>query len=144
VYTLEDIMEQAMQDEYAVNLSGDGFTSKLLYGCKISKDHETKRIELLNTSKGGEWYSSVDDESLEVFLEKGWRVGVYVLSLSNYRAKLEKVEQSIKKEMNGRKNPKQIQSLKTARQNIMERYSKINFKLNQISNGKIKNRKHQG
>jgi len=134
MYTLQDIMNQAREDEYAIDLSGDGFSSKLLYGCKISQCHETKKIDLLNTSKGGDWYTFVDEEDVKVFLEKGWRIGVYELSLSNYRTKLDKVEQAIKREMNGRRNPKQIQSLKNSRQNIMERYSKINYKLNQISN----------
>jgi hypothetical protein len=68
--------------------------------------------------------------------------------LSNYRIKLDKIEKFIKSEMNGRKNPKQIQSLKSSRQRILERYSNIKNKLNQlnklnqIKNGQIKDSKH--
>lgn len=141
-YTMQDIMNQAMEDEFSANLNGKTYTARLLYGCKISQDKETKGIQILNTSLGGEWYSKIDNEQLNIFLEKGWRIGVYELSLSNYRLKLDKIEVSVKKEMNGRRNPKQIQSLKSARENILRKYSKIKYKLNQESNGKIKDSKH--
>ena len=124
-YCLDDVMEQAITDEFSVSVDGDGYQARILYGCKIMQDNETKEIKILNTALGGEWYKTVDFDLLEVFLQKGWRFGVYELSLSNYRIKLDKVERLIKKEMNGRKNPKQIQSLKMSRQNILERYSKI-------------------
>tara|TARA_R100000655_G_scaffold107044_1_gene157006 strand:+ start:512 stop:949 length:438 start_codon:yes stop_codon:yes gene_type:complete len=142
-YSLEDIMNQAMADEYSANLSGNKYNARLLYGCKIHQDHETKTVEILNTSLGGEWYSNITEPQLNIFLEKGWRIGVYELSLSNYRLKLDKIEASIKREMNGRRNPKQIQSLKSARTNVLNKYSKIKFKLNSKSNGKIKNNQHQ-
>ena len=126
-------MNQAMTDEYSANLSGNKYDARLLYGCKIHRDHETKKVEILNTSLGGEWYSNITEPQLNIFLEKGWRIGVYELSLSNYRLKLDKIELSIKKEMNGKRNPKQIQSLKQARENVLKRYSKIKMKYNQIS-----------
>ena len=138
-YSMQDIMNQAMQDEFSANLSGNKYNARLLYGCKIHQDVETKEIQILNTSLGGEWYAKVDNNQINIFLEKGWRIGVYELSLSNYRLKLDKIEWSVKKEMNGRRNPKQIQSLKSARENILRKYSKIKFKLNQESNDKIKN-----
>ncbi len=140
---MQDIMNQAMQDEFSANLSGNKYNARLLYGCKIHQDVETKEIQILNTSLGGEWYAKVDNNQINIFLEKGWRIGVYELSLSNYRLKLDKIEWSVKKEMNGRRNPKQIQSLKSARENILRKYSKIKFKLNQESNDKIKNNQHQ-
>ena len=127
-------MNQALEDTYAMVLDSDEYSSRMVYGCKISRDNESGNIEILNTARGGDWYLPLTDQELQHFLEKGWRIGVYELSLSNYRIKLDKVERSIKKEMNGRKNPKQIQSLKMSRQNILERYSKIKSKLNLISN----------
>lgn len=143
-YCHQDVMQQAMADEYAVDIGGNGYQARILYGCKISMDDETQEVTIQNTSRGGEWYKPVSYEEEEVFLNKGWRIGVYELSLSNYRIKLDRIEQSIKSEVNGRKNPKQIQSLKNSRENILNRYSKIKSKLNQISNyDKVKNRKHQ-
>ena len=143
MYTLEDIMQQAIDDEYSTNVDGKKIISRLLHGCKISQDLYTKKIEILNTAKGGEWYSKLTTAELNFFFEEGWTIGVYELSLSNYRTKLDKVEHLIKDEMNGRRNPKQIISLKASRESIMNRYAKIKKKYNQIKSKhndiKIKN-----
>lgn len=50
----------------------------------------------------------------------------------NYRSKLDKIEESIQKQMNGLMNPKAIQSLKTSRERVMQRYSEMNQKYNQL------------
>ena len=132
-YTLDDVFDQACADEMAVSLNGVGYNARLLYGCKIQKSLDTLDIEILNTSQGGAWYQIISNDFKKIFLKKGWRIGVYELSLPNYRLKLDKIELSIKKEMNGKRNPKQIQSLKQARENVLKRYSKIKMKYNQIS-----------
>lgn len=148
VYTLIDVWNQAKEDCLTANLDSKGYEARILYGCKISKDNSTDMIQLQNTSRGGEWYLQLDPDEIEIFLKMGWRIGIYMLSLSNYRIKLDKIEKFIKSEMNGRKNPKQIQSLKSSRQRILERYSNIKNKLNQlnklnqIKNGQIKDSKH--
>ena len=139
-YSPQDIMQQAIEDNYAVDVSGDGYIGKILYGCKISMDNQSKEVVIQSTTMGGEYYKEVPADIHETFLKKGWRIGVYELSLSNYRTKLDRIGQSIKTEVNGRKNPKQIQSLKASRESILKRYSKIKNKLNQISN---ENSKHQ-
>lgn len=148
VYTLIDVWNQAKDDCFTANLDGEGYEARILYGCKISKDKETNMVQLQNTSRGGEWYIQLEPEEIEIFLNMGWRIGIYMLSLSNYRLKLDRIERLIKMEVNGRKNPKQIQSLKSSRQRILERYSKIKNQLNQlnnlnqIKNGQIKDSKH--
>ncbi len=148
VYTLIDVWNQAKDDCFTANLDGEGYEARILYGCKISKDKETNMVQLQNTSRGGEWYIQLEPEEIEIFLNMGWRIGIYMLSLSNYRLKLDRIEMLIKMEVNGRKNPKQIQSLKSSRQRILEKYSKIKNQLNQlnnlnqIKNGQIKDSKH--
>ena len=72
-------MIQALEDSYAVNVSGDGYSAVILYGCKISVDHETNDVTIQTTSMGGEWYKDISQESHQIFLEKGWRIGVYEL-----------------------------------------------------------------
>jgi len=133
VYTLIDVWNQAKDDCFTANLDGEGYEARILYGCKISKDKETNMVQLQNTSRGGEWYIQLEPEEIEIFLNMGWRIGIYMLSLSNYRLKLDRIEMLIKMEVNGRKNPKQIQSLKSSRQRILERYSKIKNELNQLN-----------
>jgi hypothetical protein len=131
-YSLEDIWVQAVEDAYAVTLDGSGYQSRMVYGLKIVKDDETNEIQLINATRGGDYYREVNAEELKVFLEKGWRYGVYVLSLSNYRLKLDLIEQKIHKEMNSRKSKKQIDILKGSRKRVMNKYSEINYKLNQL------------
>ncbi len=131
-YSLEDIWVQALEDTYAISLDGKGYQSRMVYGLKIVKDDETNQIELINATRGGDYYREINAEELEVFLEKGWRYGVYVLSLSNYRLKLDIIEQKIHKEMNSRKSKKQIDILKGSRKRVMNKYSEINYKLNQL------------
>lgn len=130
--TLDEIFEQARQDSYAFPLDGDGYEARVLYGCKILRDNETGKVTLLNTQLGGDYYEALNREDIEVFQQKGWRCGVYVLSLNNYRSKLNKVEKAIQREMNGRRNPKQIQSLKSHRERLMKRYTFIKQKFNLI------------
>jgi len=145
VYTLIDVWNQAKEDCFTANLDGEGYEARILYGCKISKDNDTNMVQLQNTSRGGEWYLQLGPDEIEIFLKMGWRIGIYMLSLSNYRLKLDRIEMLIKMEVNGRKNPKQIQSLKSSRQRILEKYSKIKNQLNQlnqIKNGQIKDSKH--
>ena len=137
VYTLIDVWNQAKDDCFTANLDGEGYEARILYGCKISKDNDTNMVQLQNTSRGGEWYLQLDPDEIEIFLKMGWRIGIYMLSLSNYRLKLDRIEMLIKMEVNGRKNPKQIQSLKSSRQRILEKYSKIKNQLNQLN--QIKN-----
>jgi len=85
MYSLEDIWNQATSDDYAVNLDGDGYESRLVYGVKIIRDNETESIQILNTMRGGSYYTPINSQEAQVFHKKGWRNGVYVVALSNYR-----------------------------------------------------------
>ena len=92
----------------------------------------TKQVQILNTMIGGNYYSNITEKDYETFLKKGWRYGVYVLSLSNYRTKLDLIERRIQKELTGRKSQKQLGILKTKREQVLLKYSELNYKLNQI------------
>ncbi len=129
--SLRDVWEEAKDDTYSSNLDGVGYESRLVFGIKIVYEHETKFVHILNTSKGGDFYTEV--KNLDPFFKGGWRYGVYKTALSNYKYKLDKVDESMRNEVNGKKNPKQIKSLKNARVRILSRYNNIINKLNQIS-----------
>ena len=132
-YSLEEIFQQSKLDDYAIALDGDGYESRMVYGIKSVRDNETKDIQLLNTMVGGDYYKVVPQDQVKVFLEKGWRNGVYVVALSNYRSKLILIEQKIHKVMNGNKSEKQIKALQSQRTRIMNQYSEINQKFNQLN-----------
>lgn len=143
-YTMDDIYNQALEDTYAVAIDTDSYSSRMVYGAKIMKDHGSGRFELLNTMKGGDYYTQVTADELENFLSGGWRYGVFVLSLSNYRSKLDIIEQRIKQHINYKKSEKQIGILKSSRERILRKYSEINSKLNQINYGNKVNNNEKG
>jgi hypothetical protein len=144
-YSLDDIFVQATNDPTASPLHGNGYESYLLYGIKIIKDNETSKIELLNTAKSGDFYHPLNQEDMNLFHEGGWRYGIYVISLSNLRVKLDKIEQLIKKRMNEKptSSEKQLAHYQATRQNTLERYTEITIKLNKLKsnqNGKTTER----
>ena len=131
-FSLEEIFEQSIGDNYAADVSSRGFTARVVYGIKLVKDLKTDKIKVYNTAKSGDYYQEVEEEEYSIFLEKGWRYGVYVLSLNNIRLKLDKIEGKIKQEVNGRLSKKAILGWKSNRASLMARYSKITKKLNQL------------
>tara|TARA_R110000803_G_scaffold56959_3_gene114673 strand:+ start:11648 stop:12058 length:411 start_codon:yes stop_codon:yes gene_type:complete len=130
--SLEEVFQQALEDTHCTNLSSKGYEAFLVYSIKIIKDAITNEVMILNTAKNGDHYHLLDSEEIKIFLEKGWRYGVYVVSLSNYRLKLNKIERLIKAEANGRGSVKQIKSHKNYREYILLRFSEVNQKLNQL------------
>lgn len=131
-YTLEDIWEQASSDKFAMRIDSSGYEAIIIFGCRITRDFDTKKVMIFNTGRGGDYYLPLEDEETKDFLQKGWRYGCYVVSLSNYRRKLKKIEIMIRNEVNGKNNPKQIQSYKVSRDNVMDNYREISNKLNKI------------
>ena len=129
-YTLEQLFNQAVLDNLAVNLDSPIAEARMVYGCKIVREYEDGIIFIQNTAKGGDFYKVLTDQELEPFIEKGWRHGVYVVALDNYRRKLDAVERAIRQEMNGRQNPKIITSLKSHRERILNKYNIVTQKLN--------------
>jgi len=104
-------------------------------GVKIQKF--ANHIEIMNTAKGGSYYSECDKIEYSYFQEGGWKVGCVKLGISNCLHKLELIENKIKNEVNTRKNDKHIQNLKNKRESILIKYSKHNNKLIKIkTNGK--------
>tara|TARA_R100001369_G_scaffold89904_1_gene128097 strand:+ start:67 stop:471 length:405 start_codon:yes stop_codon:yes gene_type:complete len=131
-YSLEQIFQQAKEDSYTASLDSDGCEAKILYGVRIERIKSIGTISIHNTTKGGDYYTKIEPEELLYFLQKGWRYGVFSLALSNYRSKLDIIEHKIREEVNTRKNAKHIQSLKSNRQRILNRFAKVSHKLNQI------------
>jgi len=141
MYTVQEVMEQALIDSQSIRVDGDGYEATISSGFKASRDNLSGQIVFKCTSRGGEWYSKLRENEIEVLLKKGWRIGVDVLSLSNISTKLDRVEELIKREMNERRNPKHIQHLKKMRDNLIIKYNYFKSKLNR---NEIKNSKHQG
>ena len=129
MFSLEEIFDQAFTDNKSVKRIENGYQSVGLLDVKILKDDYTHDIDLLNTSK--RYYQRLTDLEFDAFEQNGWRYGVYVVTLSNYRSKLDKVEKSIRDEVNGKGSEKVIKQLKATRESLMSNYTQLNNKLNE-------------
>jgi len=131
-YDLQDIWCQALDDDFATDINGQGYESRLVYGVKIIRDNVTKEVQILKAMTGSEYYPKLSKDEIEVFLDKGWRYGIYSLSLASYRTKLENIKEAIKSEVNGRNRIKILYLYKESRDGILKKYNNINNKLNQL------------
>ncbi len=132
MFSLEEIFDQAFSDKRSAKIIENGYQSVSLLDVKLIKDDYTHGIVLLNTSK--RYYQRLTNREFDTFKEKGWRCGVYVVTLSNYRSKLDKVEKSIRDEVNGKGSEKAIKQLKATRESLMSNYTQLNNKLNEQTN----------
>ncbi len=132
--TLNDVFNEAKEDSYCAVLDTKYVEARLVFGVKVVRDKESGDVEILNTQRGGDFYQEIDVDEYDYFLQKSWRFGVYRVSLSNYRRKLSNVEASIKDVIDTKQSKKQLESLQLRRLKIMNRYTKINSKLNLLHN----------
>ena len=132
MYSLEYIFQESVEDFESAILDSLDYEARLLRGIKIVKDNETGEVVIFNTTKGGDYYKEIEDGEYNLFLENGWKIAVYVISLSNYRRKLVSIEQRIKEELRGRKNAKSIKMSKSRRLAILKNFSEVSNKLKEL------------
>jgi Fe-S cluster biosynthesis and repair protein YggX len=128
MYKLTDIFNQADSDEVSINIDGLGYEARLRQGIKITR--EGQDVQILNTTRGGLFYDEITSEQYQTFLESGWVIGVYRLTLVNYRNRLELIEKKMKQEVNTRKNDKHIKSMKKIRASILIDYRRVTKQIN--------------
>jgi len=126
MYNLHEVFSQALNDNGSICMSVKGGTAIINNGCKIQQMGDC--IQILDM--GSEYYKEFTDDQYRIMLENGWKDGCYLLTIENCKAKLDLIEQSIREEVNSRKNDKHIQHLKSRRENILKRFTKIKSKLN--------------
>ena len=128
MYKLTDIFNQADNDEVSINIDGLGYEARLRQGIKITR--EGQDVQILNTTRGGLFYDEITSEQYQTFFEYGWVIGVYRLTLVNYRRRLELIEMKMKQEVNSRKNDKHIKSMKKIRTSILIDYRRVTKQIN--------------
>ena len=128
-YNLTDIFNQAENDDYAVKIDGNGYKSVILYSVKIIKDDKSGEVVIIDTVNKLYYYQSISKDDENVFLNHGWRQGVYHLTLDKYREKLNLIEKSIKESISSKQPKKVIDHLKSERQRILDKYTEINNKI---------------
>ena len=134
MYSLEEVFNQSNKDRYAARLNGVGYISNTLYGVKIIRDNITSDVEILHAQFSEGYYAELTEDQVKIFLDNGWRYGVFVVALSNYCLKLDSIENKIKDAMSRRGSKKLVQMLKDRRDEVLKKYTEINNKLNKIKN----------
>lgn len=122
-YNLEEIWHQAKNDNKSIEIEYVTYTSYIFKGIKIVK--EGKNISIYNTKKMGLSYDLISEEHYYVFLQFGFRAGVYHVLKSTYLDMIDVINHKIKKEINNQNNRKQYKKLKTLREELINKYSKI-------------------
>ncbi len=131
MYTLEEIYQQAMEDQGAYHPKHSGKQGILKIGILLNKYSD--RIEILNTTRGGDYFMELTPKEYSFFYENGWKKGVILTSMHNYERKLKMIEGRIQNELNTRKNDKHIQSLKASREKILRKYAERKKLLSQLN-----------
>ena len=132
LYSLTEIFEQASKDSTASEYHGNGYKAYISYGVKIVEDRRTGEHYIYNIGRRGDFPDEINVEEYGIFLTNGWKYGVYNISLSNYRTKLDLIKDKIRDIMNTSKSEKQVQTLKDKRDTIMQRYNELLIKLNKL------------
>ena len=127
---LQQVFEESLNDSGSVNLNGDDYEARMKLGVKIMKDKNTNEVVIFDHSKGGNYYVEMNPKDLQVILDHGWTNGILKITLEKYKAKLERIKNSIATELNGNKSSKRLNYFKEARQQILNKYYKVTQKLN--------------
>ena len=125
---LQEVFDQAIKIQGCINLDGNGYQACIYLGVKISRDDLTKQVKIYDPQKRLNYYVEVDKGLYKLFLDKGWKDAVIQITLEKYKQKLEKVKESISKEMNANQSPKRLRLLKEMREQILKKYYKLTQK----------------
>jgi hypothetical protein len=124
------VFKQARSEYGSVNIDGDGYQACVYLGVKITKDDMTGEIKIYDPQKSVNYYVEIDKSLYSLFIKKGWLGAVIDITLSKYKEKLERIKESIAREMNGNQSPKRLRVLKEMREQILNKYYKLTQKLN--------------
>ena len=127
---LEKVFKQARSEYGSVNIDGDGYQACVYLGVKITKDDMTGEIKIYDPQKSVNYYVEIDKSLYSLFINNGWLGAVIDITLSKYKEKLERIKESIAREMNGNQSPKRLRVLKEMREQILKKYYKLTQKLN--------------
>jgi len=115
----QQIWEQAEKDVLATRLVTPDSTSMIFKGVKII--NQDGDIKIYNTKLSGDFYKEVTEQQYEEFFELGFRQGSYRVAIANYMHSLSILTYKIRDEIGHRNNQKHYLSLKTMRQNLMNK-----------------------
>jgi len=126
---LHEIFQEAINDYGSCDLSGNGYEARMRLGIKISRDLETDEVIIYDYSKS-DYYVEMKDINKSVIDQLGWYKGVLTITLEKYKDRLDRIKESIKRELNGGKSKKRLNYFKDSREQILKKYYITTQKLN--------------
>ena len=118
-----DLLEIARDDVMCISL-GDTETEMYMYkGIKIVKALDDIRI--YNTTTFSLNYQEISEDDYYFFFKNGFRPGVKHVLRKTYKDKINKINDKIQDEVNNRNNKKHYDALKVRRDNLINKYSKL-------------------
>jgi len=81
-----------------------------------------------------EYYEEISDEDYNLFRNKGWLFGIYTLSLTNLKQRIDQLNEGIRYEVNQNKRKKKLLQLREEREQVLKRYYKVNQLLIKLNN----------
>lgn len=111
-----DIFQQASRDMISTRIKTMSSESYVYKGVKIEMDDDGVRI--FNTKGNGDYYVEISSMEYSIFKDKGWKLGCYVISISNNRRILNKINEKISSET----NLNRIQSISRYRDTIINKF----------------------
>lgn len=130
--TIDDIFKEAKCCECGI-LDGVGFEARIFMGIKIVRDCSTGSTKILTTHNNGHYYHELSDYEYGLIFIKGWRVGVYLIKLENYKEKITVIRGKLNKLVNS-KRKKHIMDLESSLMDVIERKTLITKKINHYGN----------
>ena len=128
--SLMDVFNEAMDDYATTKVNDTGYKAGIFLGVKITKDDTTDEIKIYDPEESINYYVEIQGNVYSLFHSKGWKVAVIELTLKKYKERLERIKDSISREMNNNQSPKRLRMLTESRQQILRKYYKLTQKLN--------------
>lgn len=135
MYTMSEIFDEAWRDNAAARSVGFSHRSVFYNGVKMSASRVGERTYTLeNIGRGGNYYTELNEEEVNVFLEKGWRQGVYNVAIKNHQNKIEALNRVIRRttkstKIDDAKKEVLISDYNNLLQTTIEKLNKIKSKL---------------
>ena len=133
MYSIIDIYEQALLHRPSKGAESDEQHFCMYKGIKIQMDKLTKLIKIFNTTKGGDYYQELTREVYKLFQDNGWLCGVLLVSLNNYKRKLNIINTQIQLTLNkDTSSERHYKKLKESRSRYLTLYNRTTKQLNQL------------
>ena len=104
-----DVFNEAMNDYATTKVNDTGYKAGIFLGVKITKDDTTDEIKIYDPEKSINYYVEIQDNVYSLFHSKGWKAAVIELTLKKYKERLERIKDSISREMNNNQSPETIE-----------------------------------